>query len=35
MSLQWYVKVGPLAEKAIAAVRDGRTRIVPAQWENT
>lgn len=35
LSLQWYVKVGPLAEKAIAAVREGRTRIVPLQWENT
>jgi len=35
MSLQWYVKVGPLAEKALAAVKDGRTKIVPAQWENT
>jgi valyl-tRNA synthetase len=35
MSLQWYVKVGPLAEPAIAAVRSGRTRIIPVQWENT
>ena len=35
MSLQWYVKVAPLAEKALAAVKDGRTKIVPAQWENT
>lgn len=35
MSLQWYVKVGPLAEEALAAVRDGKTRIVPQQWENT
>ncbi len=35
MSLQWYVQVAPLAEKAIAAVREGRTRIVPLQWENT
>jgi valyl-tRNA synthetase len=35
MSLQWYVKVGPLAEQAIAAVKDGRTRIVPEQWEKT
>ena len=35
MSLQWYVKVGPLAEQALAAVKDGRTRIVPRQWENT
>mgnify|MGYP001480315625 CR=1 FL=1 len=35
MSLQWYVKVGPLAEQAIAAVQDGRTRIVPSHWEKT
>jgi valyl-tRNA synthetase len=35
LSLQWYVKVGPLAEKALAAVKDGRTRILPKQWENT
>ena len=35
MSLQWYVKVAPLAEKALAAVKEGRTKIVPAQWENT
>ncbi|MHC1698481.1 MAG: valine--tRNA ligase [Geobacteraceae bacterium] len=35
MSLQWYVQVAPLAEKALAAVRNGTTRIVPAQWENT
>ena len=35
MSLQWYVKVGPLAEQAIKAVQDGRTRILPEQWEKT
>jgi len=35
LSLQWYVKVGPLADQALAAVKDGRTRIVPQQWENT
>lgn len=35
LSLQWYVKVGPLAEQALAAVKDGRTRILPKQWENT
>ncbi len=35
MSLQWYVKVGPLAERALGAVKDGRTKIVPQQWENT
>ena len=31
---QWYMNVTPLAEKAIAAVEKGRTRIVPDQWEN-
>jgi valyl-tRNA synthetase len=35
LSLQWYVKVGPLAEEALKAVKDGRTKIVPQQWENT
>jgi valyl-tRNA synthetase len=35
LSLQWYVKVGPLAAPALAAVKEGRTRIVPQQWENT
>jgi len=35
LSKQWYVKVGPLAEEAIKAVQDGRTRIVPVQWEKT
>jgi hypothetical protein len=29
LSLQWFVKVKPLAEEAIKAVQDGRTRIVP------
>ena len=30
---QWYLNVTPLAEKAIKAVEDHRTRIVPEQWE--
>ncbi len=30
---QWYVNVKPLAEQAIAAVRSGRTKIVPANRE--
>ncbi len=34
-TLQWYVKIKPLAEQAIAAVRSGRIRIVPKSWENT
>jgi len=29
ISTQWFVHIQPLAEKAIAAVRDGRIRIVP------
>ena len=35
LSLQWYVKVGPLAAEAIRAVEQGQTRIVPQQWEKT
>ena len=35
LSLQWYVKVGPLAEEAIKAVQNGDTRIIPQQWEKT
>ncbi len=33
LSKQWFVKVGPLAENASRAVRDGKTRIYPANWE--
>ena len=32
---QWYVRVAPLAEPAIAAVEDGRIRFVPDNWKNT
>jgi len=32
---QWYVNVKPLAEKVLAAVREGKTRIVPQSWEKT
>ncbi len=35
LSKQWYVKIEPLAKKAIAAVEDGRTRFVPETWTNT
>jgi valyl-tRNA synthetase len=35
LSLQWYVKVAPLAERALQAVKEGKTRILPKQWENT
>ncbi len=33
LSKQWFVRAAPLAEKAIAVVRDGKTRIVPTNWE--
>ena len=32
---QWYVRTGPLADKALAAVRDGRIRFVPENWSKT
>ena len=34
-SLQWFVSVRPLADKAVAAVRDGRITIYPKTWYNT
>jgi len=33
LSKQWFVKTGPLAKEASKAVRDGKTRIFPANWE--
>ena len=35
LSLQWFVKIKPLAETAIKAVEDGRIRFVPKNWEKT
>ncbi|MDH5676180.1 MAG: valine--tRNA ligase [Myxococcales bacterium] len=35
ISTQWFCKMKPLAEPAIAAVEDGRTRIIPGHWEKT
>jgi len=32
---QWWVKADVLAQPALAAVRDGRTKFVPQQYENT
>ncbi|MFO8111816.1 MAG: valine--tRNA ligase [Desulfosalsimonadaceae bacterium] len=34
LSPQWFVKTRPLAEKAIAAVKNDRTRIIPEKWRN-
>ncbi|MBZ0284230.1 MAG: valine--tRNA ligase [Anaerolineae bacterium] len=33
ISTQWFLKIQPLAEKAVAAVRDGRIKIVPERFE--
>src|SRR5690606_27505928 len=33
LSTQWFLKIQPLAEKAIAAVRDGDIKIVPERFE--
>jgi valyl-tRNA synthetase len=35
LSEQWFVRMRPLAEPAIAAVREGRVRLIPKSWENT
>ncbi|HEX6942950.1 MAG TPA: valine--tRNA ligase [Gemmatimonadaceae bacterium] len=33
LSEQWFVKMKPLAEPALKAVRDGTIRILPERWE--
>lgn len=35
LSKQWFVSAKPLAEKAIAAVKNKETRIIPEMWTNT
>ena len=35
VSKQWFVRIKPLAEPAIAAVREGRTRFFPEHWSKT
>ena len=35
LTTQWYCNAAELAKPAIAAVEQGKTRFVPAQWENT
>ncbi|MBF9234097.1 valine--tRNA ligase [Microvirga alba] len=32
---QWYVNVKPLAERALGAVKNGKTKFVPETWEKT
>ncbi|HYK96412.1 MAG TPA: valine--tRNA ligase [Candidatus Dormibacteraeota bacterium] len=33
LKTQWFLSMQPLAERALAATREGRTRIVPARFE--
>jgi valyl-tRNA synthetase len=35
LSIQWFARMKPLAEKAAAAVRDGRIDVQPENWERT
>ena len=35
VSTQWFVKMAPLAEPAIEAVEQGKTRFVPESWTKT
>ena len=35
LSKQWFVRTKPLAEAAIQAVTDRRTKIIPSVWEKT
>ncbi|MEK6647463.1 MAG: valine--tRNA ligase [Candidatus Firestonebacteria bacterium] len=35
LSLQWFVKMKPLAEPAICAVKEGKIKFHPAHWTNT
>jgi valyl-tRNA synthetase len=35
LSEQWFVRMKPLAEKALAALRDDQIRFYPKRWEHT
>ncbi|MBI5378586.1 MAG: valine--tRNA ligase [Nitrospirae bacterium] len=35
VSLQWFVRIAPLADPAIRAVQEGRITIIPKSWEAT
>ncbi len=35
LSTQWFVRMRPLADKALAAVRDGRIDVQPDNWRRT
>jgi valyl-tRNA synthetase len=35
LKTQWFIRTGPLAERALTATRSGRTRILPERFEKT
>ena len=35
LSMQWFVQTKGLGDAALQAVKDGRTKIIPEQWQNT
>jgi valyl-tRNA synthetase len=35
ISTQWFLKMGTMAEQAVAAVRAGKMEIIPAEWVKT
>src|SRR6185436_1387764 len=35
ISTQWFLKMESMAKAALEAVRDGRTKIIPAEWVKT
>jgi len=35
ISTQWFLRMKEMADKALAAVREGKTTIVPNEWEKT
>ena len=35
LSMQWFIRIQPLADKAIAAVKDGHIKFTPAMYEKT
>jgi len=35
VSTQWFCDVSGMAQQALAAVRDGRTRLIPESWDKT
>ncbi|MCP3997346.1 MAG: valine--tRNA ligase, partial [bacterium] len=34
LSLQWFVKVGPMIEPSVSPIKDDRARFIPKRWEN-